>query len=541
MPRNRSVLIGIIVIAFLSMSVALPASAQKGGSNAPQVVVGSAFTYQGQLTRSGSPYTGTCNFTFTLYDIQAGGTPIGASEPLSLVVTNGVFTALLNGSGQFGPGAFDGNARWLAITVQCPGDIVAADLGRQQLTVTPYASYALKAANADTLDGLHAADIPAHGSILLGAPGDSRLTGAGYQAFGNSNVECKGCDGFTGTWTSNLSNRAAPAARYQHSTVWTGSEMIVWSGVGATNDGFRYNPSTDNWTPISTVGAPSPRDYHTAIWTGSEMIVWGGKSGNAYYADGARYNLATNSWTAVPSGPLSMRARHNAVWTGSLMVIHGGFDGTNYLFDLAAYNPATNSWVLTWGTPYAGRELSTMVWSGDNVIVFGGHNASGAVAGGFWVNPITDAFQALPVLNNPPARYKHTAVWTGSDMIVWGGVGASGDLNDGYRYNEASDKWTKIAASPLEARDSQSAVWTGSEMIVWGGRNGNTYYSNGARYNPATDTWTLMADGSGLITGRSLPSMVWTGNQMIIWGGFNGAGLGDGALYNLFLGLFRNP
>ena len=78
-------------------------------------------------------------------------------------------------------------------------------------------------------------------------------------------------DQWGATSTSN-----APSARYLHTAVWTGSEMIVWGGNYATNTGGRYNPSTDSWTATSLTNAPSARADHTAVWTGSEMIVWGG-------------------------------------------------------------------------------------------------------------------------------------------------------------------------------------------------------------------------------------------------------------------------
>ncbi len=59
-----------------------------------------------------------------------------------------------------------------------------------------------------------------------------------------------------------------PAARFAHTAVWTGAEMIVWGGFdGSTyfNNGGRYNPANNTWQPVSSVGAPSARAYHTAV------------------------------------------------------------------------------------------------------------------------------------------------------------------------------------------------------------------------------------------------------------------------------------
>jgi hypothetical protein len=56
-------------------------------------------------------------------------------------VSDGYFTAKLD----FGGDAFDGDARWLGIKVECEGDADYTDLGRQALTAAPYALYALRA------------------------------------------------------------------------------------------------------------------------------------------------------------------------------------------------------------------------------------------------------------------------------------------------------------------------------------------------------------------------------------------------------------
>ena len=84
---------------------------------------------------------------------------------------------------------------------------------------------------------------------------------------------------------------SAPAARSQHTAIWTGTEMIVWggSGNGPSNDGGRYNPTGDSWTGVSTTGAPFARELHTAVWTGSEMIIWGGSGINSLMNDTFSY------------------------------------------------------------------------------------------------------------------------------------------------------------------------------------------------------------------------------------------------------------
>ena len=39
--------------------------------------------------------------------------------------------------------------------------------------------------------------------------------------------------------------------------------------------GGRYDPSADSWAATTTTNAPSLRVTHTTVLTGSEMIVWG--------------------------------------------------------------------------------------------------------------------------------------------------------------------------------------------------------------------------------------------------------------------------
>src|SRR5438876_4057402 len=126
------------------------------------------------------------------------------------------------------------------------------------------------------------------------------------------------------TWTA-TSTINAPTARYWHTAVWTGTEMIVWGGADSSSTGGKYYPSTDSWTATSIINVPGGRIHHTAVWTGSEMIVWGGGSDPNYLFDGGRYNPLTDTWAITsPTNAPTGRRDHTAVWTGSEMLVWGG-------------------------------------------------------------------------------------------------------------------------------------------------------------------------------------------------------------------------
>ena len=250
-------------------------------------------------------------------------------------------------------------------------------------------------------------------------------------------------DNWIATTTAN-----APMARGHHTAVWTGIVMIVWGGYGCGGNcnlysGGRYNPGTDSWTLTSTVNVPSARWDHTAVWTGSEMIVWGGTDAipnHTYLHTGGRYNPVIDSWmpTSLVNVPLG-RIAHTAVWTGSEMIVWGGGDETfNDANTGGRYNPSTDSWMAT-TLVYApiARDSHTAVWTGSEMIIWGGYSTAGPAisnTGGRY-NPTEDSWTPTSTVNTPLGRSEHTAVWTGTEMIVWGGrVGGFGYLNSGGRY-----------------------------------------------------------------------------------------------------------
>jgi N-acetylneuraminic acid mutarotase len=338
-------------------------------------------------------------------------------------------------------------------------------------------------------------------------------------------VGTAGCTDDTWTITS-ITN--APSARFLHTAVWTGSEMIVWGGGDLNNTFFntggRYNPSTDSWTTISTANAPSGRYNHTAVWTGIEMVVWGGyffDVGRHWLNTGGRYNPSTDAWIAISttSAPTA-RDLHTAVWTGSEMIVWGGLNNPSGPLNTGGrYDPSTDSWTATStiNAPIA-RYIHTAVWSGNSMIIWGGAYSSGVMRSGGRYNPSTDTWTATSTTHAPTGRASHTAVWTSSEMIVWGGNGGPlGLLNTGGRYNPGTDAWlsTSTTDAPI-ARESHTGVWTDTEMIVWGGGG---YSNSGGRYNANADSWTAISI-SKAPSGRVYHTAVWTSIEMVVWGGY---------------------
>ncbi len=137
-------------------------------------------------------------------------------------------------------------------------------------------------------------------------------------------------DPIADTWIPTTPS-GAPAGRSGHSAVWTGEEMIVW-GASGSSPGGRYDPAADTWMSLSSAGAPAPssRLGPRAVWTGEDMIVWGGAIASFDYSqtynDGARYDPHADAWSPMTSlGAPLPRFGHTAVWTGAAMIVWGGY------------------------------------------------------------------------------------------------------------------------------------------------------------------------------------------------------------------------
>jgi N-acetylneuraminic acid mutarotase len=335
--------------------------------------------------------------------------------------------------------------------------------------------------------------------------------------------------------------------RYDAAAVWTGSELLLWGGencAGAAcpsfqaphlSDGAAYRPATNKWRklPASPLSARAPA---VAVWTGTELLVWGGV-GEGFLADGAAYDPGSNRWRMLAPSPLSPRTRVASVWNGRELLVWGGGDLDRMLGDGAAYDPNADRWRRIAASPLAPRANGVAAWTGQELVVWGGVDQVGGqeLADGAAYDPNTERWRSIAP--SPLAgRDDPAAVWTGRELLIWGGNTTTGIFfADGAVYDPAADRWRPMAGGPLAARTAPAAVWSGRELIVWGGislpgvadtrpidrilepRTLLTPLEDGAAYDPATNRWRRLEQVP--LLGRGFPAAVWDGDGMLMWGG----------------------
>ena len=342
------------------------------------------------------------------------------------------------------------------------------------------------------------------------------------------------------------------APRLEPSLVWTGIELIVWGGYSGADptvlhsDGAAYNPSTNRWRVLPP--APlSARNGQTTVWTGSEMVVWGGHDQLEplhVTSDGAAYDPADNKWKVLPPAPLSPRARALGVWTSKGVLILGGFPGVttgfdNVVVDGALYNPATNRWhhiAAPSAPPDHGLGWTIAVNAGDEVVAWshwtvapisganGVERAGSAGADMFAYNERSDQWRLVPP-SGQLVQVVFQAVWTGQYLIVRG--------NGAYcltckvqspektaLYSPAHETWTGVPADPLELFHPLS-VWTGAALLsvdVSGG-SGITHPGDATAYDPATRQWVKVPSAPFGCDDLAPPfdAAVWTGQKVLLY------------------------
>ena len=349
---------------------------------------GTAFTYQGQLQNNGSPASGSYNLTFSLFNVNPGGTALaGPVTTNGVIITNGLFMVTLD----FGASVWNGETNWLQIGVETNGTGSFTTLApRQQLTPTPYAIFA-EGANASGISGT----IPA---------GNLGGTYGGAVNFNN------GANSFDGSFYGAFYGSSFVGGTFVGDFVGNGSGLTdVWQTTGnsGTTAGANFLGTTDNQPlelhvsgqrvlrlELNSPDAPNIiggyGNNFVAAGVSGATIAGGGLSGSTNRIIGVGYNgaigggrnNAVTSFNGVVAGGANNLADANAATVGGGSENYAG--GDHDTISGGQYNNTTNGYHTTISGGLDNTNSGPLAVVGGGEINFIGSAADHAtIAGGY--------------------------------------------------------------------------------------------------------------------------------------------------------------
>lgn len=425
-------------------------------------LIGTGFTYQGQLKNGSTPVNGSCEVAFRLYDALTNGNVIGNPLTTTVSVSNGLFTTQLD----FGPNVFDGNARWLDLRVKCGSDVGFTQLApRQALTAAPYALalpglYTQPNITSTNLIGGYAGNWVALGAVgaVIAGGGSADYTNTVTANFGTvSGGEGNQADDYGTVGGGGLNSAANFGA-----TVGGGAFNEA-NGIYSTIGGGQTNVTENVWTTIGGGLSNTVQSSGDTIGGGQ-----GNRTSGGYATIAGGFNNTANGLYAVVGGGRAITASNAYASVG------GGYG-----------NVASGAGAVVGGGGWNG-----MVANGNRA------NATGATIAGGYGNVITTA-----------ASYAAIGGGTGNSIQSTGGTIAGGNTNVltvGGMNSFIGGGSTNTISGPhgVVGGGQGNTVETSSYWGTVGGGSGNTvrgFFSvvGGGSNNAANGAYATVPGGNG--------------------------------------------
>ncbi len=260
--------------------------------------MGTAFTYQGQLKKTGVPVNGTADFRFTLWDAESDGSDINdAIEVGGVSITKGLFAVELD----FETDIYSYDTLWLEVKARHPagsGDFTTLT-PRQRLTPVPFAL---------ALPGLHTRQNATSPNVIAGWNQNevtggvvgATLSGGGSPLISGNPRPNRVTDNY-GVISGGSGNRAGDGDGdlndANHATV----------GGGYANDASASNSTVaDGWYNRATNGRSTVAGGWNNLASGNAATVSGGRDnkaeGTSSVVGGGHGNVVENGYATIGGG-----------------------------------------------------------------------------------------------------------------------------------------------------------------------------------------------------------------------------------------------
>ena len=330
--------------------------------------IGTAFTYQGSLENPpGTPMTGSCDFEFRLFSDSGGAAPVGIAQAVNgVTVSGGVFTVGPPDI-DFGDGAFNGEARWMKVSVCCPNPCAPGSLQALsplvELAPAPYSLRAREgvgppnALEVDTATGnvgigmdaplfpLHVSTASVSGRAVYGEHTAGSGTTDGGR-FVSQSTDGRGVFG----WTT--ANSGSTRGVYGRSSSTDGRGVFGWASAnsGTTSGVYGESNSTFGRGVYGEATAATGPAY--GGWFESASTSGLGVYGEAAAGSGATYGVYGQSASTLGTGVYGEA-------TAGSGTNYGGRFKSSSTDGRGVYGEATAAGVNTFGVGVSGRSDST--------------------------------------------------------------------------------------------------------------------------------------------------------------------------------------
>jgi N-acetylneuraminic acid mutarotase len=245
-----------------------------------------------------------------------------------------------------------------------------------------------------------------------------------------------------------------------------GGSVYSFGGIvnnTAIANAYKYDPTSNTWTPIAPL--PAPRAWFSGTSDGTYIYLLGGVDQNFNTtATLWRYDPVSNAYnTNLPSYTIPTYLHASAYLNGKIYRIAGVAIGTDYHVEV--YDIATNSWSMAANYPFANHTLMAAALS--NYIYAGGGNASPTNA--YRYDPNTNTWAAIADL--PAGRTAAASgVYNGRWLLAGGDVNFA-ISNSAIAWDPATNTWNNLP-NMVQARDYLAGAPAGMSFYAVAGSSG---------------------------------------------------------------------
>jgi N-acetylneuraminic acid mutarotase len=309
-----------------------------------------------------------------------------------------------------------------------------------------------------------------------------------------------------------------PSPRYGHSMVEIDGVYYIFGGQtvtttaaglraplgGPSDELFKFDPDTRQFTKLTPSGEVPGMSGHTSVAADGKMYILGGARSDGTNSNQYVYDPFTNAWTVEGAAPFGARQDVAAAVVNGNLYAAGGrsTDGAAVYDDLWRYDVAAKEWAQLTDLPAATYGANLTAYNGK-LYHFGGRDAEGYdhnqlneldPAYGYWEPKITN--------EGPDVRAYAVGAQAGSQLWIAGGSGgstglaaqAAGELRDIWVLDLDTFQWTRQADAaatrmqaagaliPYPSAGGVQAQAADVSLFIFGGLSGGVPVSDTVQY-----------------------------------------------------------